>query len=289
MAITAEEILDNIVRYGIEFYRIYPGLYRGIVTANDDPQSRGRIQAHVPSMQEQPPDIWIKAAVLGAGDGRGIFWPPEVGDPVYVSFAQGQPGRPECYIGGWWGQRDGTSDVPEGLGYSGDYPDIRGMVTRLGHKLVFSDADGDERVEIIWNKPNSDDEARTDRSKTAAPGEVAQGGGSASIKFTADGSMEITDSANPAQTIKTNATDGTIEVADKNGNKVVLSAAGARVEAASIDLGGSETSPSTEPGVLGTKWYTWAVSHTHATPVGPSGVATPPPDPSILSQIVRMK
>ena len=163
------------------------------------------------------------------------------------------------------------------------------MVTRMGHKLLFSDADGDERVEIIWNKANTGDAAKTDRSKTAGSGTSASGGGSASIKFTPNGSVEITDNASPNQTIKMDAQSGTIEVADKNGNKVVLSAAGARIEAPSIDLGGSETSPAIEPGVKGTAWLTWALSHTHPTPMGPSGVAVPPPNPNILSNVVRMK
>jgi len=289
MPITAEQILDNITRYGIEFYRVYPGLYRGIVTANDDPRGQGRIQAHVPAMQDRAMAVWIKASMPGAGKGRGMFWPPEVGDPVFVSFAQGQPSRPECYLGGWFGYRDNSSDVPSDLGYSGDYPDKRGFVTRWGHKLLFSDEDGSERVEIIWNKPNSSDEARTDRAKTASAGSNTQGGGSASIKFTSDGSIEITDNANPAQSIKTNATQGTIEVADKNGNKVVLSATGARIESTAIDLGGSETSPSTEPGIKGNAWLQWAISHTHPTSFGPSGVATPPPTPQLLSTVVRMK
>jgi len=289
MPITAEDILDNITRYGIEFYRVYPGIYRGIVEANDDPQKQGRVKVHVPTMQEHAPNIWVKAAMQGSGDGRGVFWPPEVGDPVYVSFAQGQPSRPECYFGGWYGRRDNTSDVPEDLGYSGDHPDIRGMVTRMGHKLIFSDAPGDERVEVHWNKANAEDAAKQDRTKTAGEGDNTQGGGKASLKFTPDGSIEITDNANPNQTIKMNATQGTIEVADKSGNKVVLSSAGARIESPSIDLGGSATSPSTEPGVKGTAWFRWAVAHTHPTSMGPSGVAVPPPTPDILSTVMRMK
>lgn len=283
--ITAEEILDNIARYGIEFYRVYPGLYRGLVTRNDDPRKQGRIQVHVPCMQETAPDIWIKAAMIGAGDGRGVFWPPEVGDPVYVSFAQGQPDRPECYIGGWYGYRNGTPDVPEGLGYSEDYADIRGLVTRMGHKLIFSDAEGDERVEIIWNKPDSTDEAKRDRTKTAGAGSVSGGGGSASIKFRPNGSIEITDGANPAQTIKMDAQTGTIEIADKSGNKVTLSSTGAKVEATMIDLGGNAT----EPAIKGQSWFQWAVAHTHPTPMGPSGVPTPPPTPALLSQVVKVK
>jgi len=284
MTITAEELLDNITRYGIEFYRVYPGLYRGICTANNDPRGQGRIQAHVPTMQEQAPDVWIKATALGAGDGRGLFWPPEVGDPVYISFAQGQPERPECYIGGWFGYRDNSTDVPEALGYSGDYPDIRGMVTRMGHKLIFSDEDGGERVELIWNKPNPTDAAKTDRKKTASDGSAAGGGGSASIRFTSDGSVEITDNAIPAQTIKLDSS-GTIEIADKSGNKVVLGAAGAKIESVAIDLGGNAM----EPLIKGNAWLQWAIAHTHLTSMGASGVAVPPPTPALLSQITKTK
>lgn len=287
MAITAEEVLDNITRYGLEFYRVYPGLYRGIVVANNDPDKQGRIQAHVPSMQEEPSNAWIKAAMLGAGDGRGVFWPPEVGDAVFVSFAQGLSDRPECYIGGWFGLRGGSSDVPDDLGYSGDYPDIRGLVTRMGHKLIFSDADGDERLELIWNKANPDDAAKTDseRKTTAGPGSVTSGGGSASIKFTPEGSIEITDNANPAQTIVMDAQTGQIEIADKSGNKVTLSSSGAKIEATLIDLGGNAT----EPLVKGQAWFNWAVAHTHSTPMGPSGPPTPPPTPTLLSQVVKTK
>lgn len=290
MTIQAEEILDNIVRYGIEFYRIYPGLYRGIVRDNADPRKQGRVKIHVPTLQETAPEIWIKSAMQGAGDGRGFFWPPEVGDPVYVSFAQGQPSRPECYIGGWWGRRDDTSDVPEGLGYSGDYPDMRGFVTRWGHKLIFSDEDGSERVELIWNKPDSSDGARTDskRKMTAGTGSNTQGGGSASIKFTPEGSIEITDNANPNQTIKMDAQVGQIEIADKSGNKVVLSASGVKIEATAVDLGGNAT----EPVIKGQSWFKWAVAHTHPTSMGPTGVPGPPGPlltPAVLSQVVKTK
>jgi len=284
MPITAEEILDNITRYGLEFYRVYPGLYRGIVTANDDPRKQGRIKAHVPTMQEEALNVWIKAAFDGAGNNRGLFWPPEVGDPVYVSFAQGQPSRPECYIGGWFGYRDNSTDVPDDLGYSGDYPDIRGLVTRMGHKLIFSDADGDERVELIWNKANSTDDAKTDRTVTAGQGSASGGGGTASIKFTPDGAIEIADSATPAQTIKLDGS-GTIEIADKNGNKVTLSASGAKIEATAIDLGGNAT----EPAVLGNTWLQWAATHTHGDSMGGTLPPTTLPTIAMLSQTVKLK
>jgi len=285
VAITAEEILDNITRYGIEFYRVYPGLYRGVVTANDDPKKQGRVKVHVPALQERASPVWIKAAMQGAGDGRGVFWPPEVGDPVYVSYAEGQPSRPECYFGGWYGYRDNSSDVPDELGYSSTYPDIRGFKTRMGHHFIFSDSDGDERVEIVWNKANPSDVAKTDRTKTASQGSNVLGGGSASIKFTSDGSIEITDNAQPNQSVKLDAQTGQIEIEDKSGNKVTLSASGVRVETTSIDLGGYAV----EPVIKGQSWLAWAMAHTHSTSVGPSGPPIVVPTASLLSQVVKVK
>lgn len=287
MPITAEEILENISKYGIEFYRTYPGLYRGLVTANNDPLKAGRIKARVPAIHDEAPNVWIKPAMQGAGNGRGMFWPPEVGDTVYVTFAQGNPGRPELYIGGWYGWPENQSRVPSELGYSGSYPDIRGFVTRWGHTLLFSDEDGNERVELIWNKPNAADAARTDtrRTTTAGEGVNTQGGGRASLKFTPDGSIEITDNATPNQTIKMNATAGTIEIADKNGNKVTLGPTGATVEAPQIDLGGQAT----EFAIKGTSWLRWAATHTHGTSMGPTTPPAVPPTPDLLSTTVKVK
>ena len=290
MPITVDELLDNLTLYGIEYYGIFPGIYRAIVTDNADPQNRGRIKAQVPAAgHERAPNIWIKASMLGAGPNRGFFWPPEKGDAVYVSFAQGKPDRPELYFGGWFAYPDDESDVPQEVRPDG-VPTARTLTTRMGHVLLFDDADGGERVELIWNKPNTGDEAITDATKTAErPGSNTRGGGSASLKFTSEGSVEITDNANPNQTIKMNAQEGTIEIADKSGNKVILSATGVLVETVgTIDLAGSELVPSTEPALKGNAWLTWAGAHTHPSPMGSTLAPTVPPTPSILSRKVKL-
>jgi hypothetical protein len=287
--ITPEEILQNITEYGLEFYRIYLGLYRAIVVDVKDPEKRGRIKAHVASIQDKAPDIWIKPAFFGAGADRGTFWPPEVGDAVYVSFYNGNPSRPELYLGGWFGYPDDQSEVPSELGYSEDFPDIRGLVTRAGHVLLFRDEPGNEGVELIWNKPNTGDEALTDHSKTAArPGSVAQGGGTASLKLESDGSIQVTDNATPNQKIRLDSTSKEITIEDANGNKITLGASGVKIEPAAgaiIDLGGGAT----EPTVKGTSWLQWAASHTHNTSIGPTLGPTPPPTNSLLTTVVKAK
>jgi hypothetical protein len=287
MAITASEIIEMIVGFGLEYFRVYPGLYRGIVTRNDDPDKRGRIQARVPCVHSDAPNIWIKPTHQGAGANRGSFWPPEVGDTVFVSFAQGKPGRPELYIGGWYGNPNGETEVPTELGYSGDYPDKRGFVTRMGHVLLFNDEEGNESIELIWNKADSGDEAFSDRTKTAArPGSASNGGGTAHLKFQSDGSIEIQDNnATSAQKITLNAEDGEIVVSDANGNIVTLNSSGARIDSTAIDIGGDAT----EPAMLGDAWKAWAEAHTHGTAWGPSGPPLQPPTPTILSQVVKVK
>lgn len=291
MTITAEEVLDMVTQFGWEYFRTYPGIYRAVVARNDDPEKRGRIQAQVGAVHSEPLAVWVKPAFDGAGAERGTFWPPEVGDTVYVSFAQGRPERPEVYFGGWFGTRGGNasdpSEVPNELGYSGDYPDIRGLVTRMGHVLLFGDEAGNERVELIWNKPDAGDEALSDRTKTAArPGSASSGGGTAHVKFTPNGSIEIQDNnASSPQKVTLDAQAGQIVIEDANGNRVTLGPSGAKIESTSIDLGGNAT----EPAVLGQAWLKWAIKHQHSTSTGPSGPPIEPPLPTILSNTVKVK
>lgn len=276
------ELIEEITRMGLEYFQVYPGVYRGIVTANDDPQGRGRVQAHVPQVgQAVAPDIWIKPSSQGAGTSRGQFWPPEVGDAVMVSFALGKASRPETYWGGWYGSPGGTSDVPPEVGYGGgSYPVVRGFVTRMGQMMVFSDKDGDERVELIWNQPAAGDEAKTDRSKTAA----RPGSKTASLKFKNDGTIELLDAASQKMTF--DATGNSIKVVDANGNEVTLDSNGATIKSSTIRLGGTDAS---QPGMRGQDWFQWAVAHTHGTAMGPSGPPIQPPTQSILSNVVKLK
>jgi len=146
-----------------------------------------------------------------------------------------------------------------------------------------------EGVELIWNKPNTGDEALSDDSKTATrPGSADRGGGTASLKFESDGSIQVTDNATPNQKIRLDSTSKEITIEDANGNKITLGASGVKIEPAAgaiIDLGGGAT----EPTVKGTSWLQWAASHTHNTSIGPTLGPTPPPTNSLLTTVVKAK
>jgi uncharacterized protein involved in type VI secretion and phage assembly len=76
-----------------------------------------------------------------AGEDRGTFFLPEVGDEVLVAFERGDIHYPYV-IGALWN----SDDVPPVE--KADQLDVRKLRSRTGHEIVFDDTDGAERVEI---------------------------------------------------------------------------------------------------------------------------------------------
>ncbi len=70
------------------------GKYRGTVTRNDDPDSRGRVQVTVPAVFDDQHPGWAEACTPYAGDGVGLFAVPPVGAAVWVEFEGGDPDFP---------------------------------------------------------------------------------------------------------------------------------------------------------------------------------------------------
>lgn len=127
----------NASENGGRFY----GKYRGTVTNNVDPQSRGRLLLQVPEVLGQAPSSWAEPCVPLAGpNGRamGVYLVPPIGALVWAEFEGGDPGRP-IWVGCRWGSQ---SDVPalalEGLAVS---PSIV-MQTAGQNVFVISDLPG---------------------------------------------------------------------------------------------------------------------------------------------------
>lgn len=281
----ATAIIEWITQFGLEYFQVYPGLYRGIVTRVDDPEAIGRIQAHVPQVgQSEAPAVWIPPAFNGAGANRGSFWPPEVGDSVYVSFQQGNPGRPQCYIGGWFG---GT-ELPSEFAYTNDRPETRGWITRRGHSFVFKDTPGEEAVTLTWHKDASAGTYPGATQQLSGPDSGAASsdrgaGETASLTFNSSGSVEIENKSGSRIVLDSDASSITIE--DSNGNSIVLDSSGATIKSNSIKLSDQADSP----GMPFTEWFQWALSHQHPSSTGPTGPPVTPPPNSIASQVVTLK
>jgi hypothetical protein len=89
----------------------FPGLYRGTVTINVDPEMRGRLQMMIPDALAYVPSSWAEPCTPLAGPtgpGMGVYMVPPPGAGVWVMFEHGDINRPV-----WIGCRfDASNDVP---------------------------------------------------------------------------------------------------------------------------------------------------------------------------------
>lgn len=71
------------------------GLQIGVVTKlESDPEGEERIQVRLPLVSSQDDGSWARIATLDAGNGRGTFFRPEIGDEVVVGFLSDDPRHP---------------------------------------------------------------------------------------------------------------------------------------------------------------------------------------------------
>jgi len=275
---------------GLEAHQVFYGTYLARVTSVDDPTKQGRIQVLCEEVgNDIPPDIWAYPAFAGAGADRGWFWPPEVGDVVWIAYPRGRLTNTPVYFGGF----SAAGRVPSELGYpEGDrvVPTRRGFVTRAGHTFVLNDEAGKEEVSLTWRKPPS---PPTDNESAARTGDKA------ALRFTPDGSIHL-DAAN-GSTLRIDS-QGRILIEDKaNSNTIVVDGSGVTIKttrkvvidgASEFSAGANQVNLGnfpTEPAVLGQQLLTWLATHIHPTGVGPSGPPTPPPTPALLSTVVKVK
>jgi hypothetical protein len=280
---------QRLVETGLEFFKKFYGLYRAEVIKTDDPQSRGRIQIQCPEVGHTTVvNKWVDPSFPAAGLNRGWFWPPEVGDSVYVSFERGDPSMPKVYFGGWFG----TADVPKEFASDKKEPTKRGFALRNGHAFVFVEKSGEESIELTWRKPSSAPE----KKKTADRGDEK-----AYLLFDKEGSIKIENKNKTS--VELNAKDKKIVITEKdNSNIITIDKDGVKIEtkgkllvegakeatinAKKVNLAeGADT-----PAVRGDDLKQWLSQHTHPTAVGPSG---PPVQAGnltpTLSTVVKLK
>lgn len=70
------------------------GLQIGVVTSNEDPAGEHRVRVRLPLLGLSGDGLWARVASLDAGDDRGFFFRPEIGDEVTVGFLDDDPRHP---------------------------------------------------------------------------------------------------------------------------------------------------------------------------------------------------
>lgn len=109
------------------------GLQIGIVTQlQDDPNGEERILVNIPIINHEEQGIWARVATLDAGENRGSFFRPEIGDEVILGFLNDDPNH--AVVLGMLH----SSAKPAPITASDDNHE-KGFVTRSEMKMVFDD------------------------------------------------------------------------------------------------------------------------------------------------------
>lgn len=119
------------------------GLQIGVVSQlESDPDGEDRILVKIPIINNDEQGIWTRVATLDAGNNRGSFFLPEIGDEVIVGFINDDPNH--AVILGMLH----SSAKPAPLTASDDNHE-KGFVTRSAMKLLFND----DKKSIIIETP----------------------------------------------------------------------------------------------------------------------------------------
>lgn len=133
------------------------GLQVGVVTQlEDDPEGEERILVRLPIVDPEEQGIWARVAGPDAGEERGVFFRPEIGDEVIVGFINSDP-RQAIVLGGLH-----SSAKPGPLALSDDNHQ-KGVVTRSNIKTIYDDDKRSVKIRTPDGKTFSlnDDEGTT--------------------------------------------------------------------------------------------------------------------------------
>ena len=118
------------------------GLAVGLVTDNQDPDGLARVRVHLPWQGDGDTSYWARLAMPMAGDDRGTYFLPEVGDEVLVGAENGDTSH--LYVLGmlWNGKHSAPASNKDGKNND------RLIKSRLGHVLRFNDDASKPEIEL---------------------------------------------------------------------------------------------------------------------------------------------
>jgi uncharacterized protein involved in type VI secretion and phage assembly len=120
----------------------FHGGYLAEVIDLSDPDNLARVKIRLlnfDGVDGHDGPVWARVASAFAGNNRGAFLIPEVGDEVLVTFVNGDPRYP-IVIGGLW---NGSDTAPESI--SGGRNVRKVIRSKNGVKLTLEDEDGQEQ------------------------------------------------------------------------------------------------------------------------------------------------
>jgi uncharacterized protein involved in type VI secretion and phage assembly len=119
------------------------GVVVGTVTNNHDDAGLNRVKVKLPWLSEGDESPWARVASPMAGNGRGLFFLPEVGDEVLVMFERGDARFPYVIGSLWNGKDKAPGSNADGKNH------LRVIRSRSGHVIRFNDEPRNEKFEIL--------------------------------------------------------------------------------------------------------------------------------------------
>jgi Rhs element Vgr protein len=121
-----------------------PGLQTGtVLQLEEDPNGENRILINVPFLQGTENQLWARVSTLDAGEERGSFFLPEIGDEVILGFINSDPRNPVVL-----GMLH-SSAKPAPLTAADDNHE-KGFTTRSGIQIMFDD----DKITLTLTTPN---------------------------------------------------------------------------------------------------------------------------------------
>lgn len=120
--------------------RQFSGFYPAVVIDNVDPDNSGRVKVRIPQISpsgEKGYDTWARIATLMAGNNRGSWFVPDVGDEVLIAFEEGDK-QHSYVIGGLWSS---SRPPPETMDTNNN---TKLLCSRNGVKMIMDDQSGQE-------------------------------------------------------------------------------------------------------------------------------------------------
>ena len=128
-----------------EDQRLY-GCYPALVTGNNDPNGQGRVRVQLPwspDPEGESYEAWARLATLMAGNKRGSWFIPDIGDEVLLMFEAGDPRRP-IVAGALWNGQDAPPETMDGRSDN----NIKSIVSRQGIRITLDDSAGAETLTL---------------------------------------------------------------------------------------------------------------------------------------------
>jgi len=131
----AEGLIDALLGSSTSSSQSHFAIAPGIITENLDTLGEGRVKVRVTAMPGFEP--WARVCSVGAGDGRGFCWIPQVDDEVLVAFAQNDASS-AYVLGGLWSTTE-RPPIVDPLEFLTKRVIATGVAGGLGHTLEFDD------------------------------------------------------------------------------------------------------------------------------------------------------